>query len=381
MRYKKRKDGRYYTSIGTDKFDPDTGREIRVFIYGRTQKELTDKIAETKEALRTKTYVHERDWTVGSYAAHWVAVAKEPHVQEAVMMRYNSLLRNHLKDIENIRLVDLTKSDIQLCVNKLHGHWATQVELRNLIKGMLDDAVEDGLLYRNVCKKITIDKKPATNTRALTPSERIAIPNCDFTLQEKCFVYLLWYSGVRPEEARALKKNDIDLLSETISINSALSFGRNQGTLKEPKTAAGIRTIDILPPLQPILSDYMKQCDTLYLFTQTNGELHTKTTYRRFWKKIYDKINAQMGGRPKIIKRSKGKTQIVQTEIKATDITPYVFRHEYATILYYSGIDLKEAARLMGHSDITMILKIYAELDKKKSSSKEKLSKYLASSY
>lgn len=121
----------------------------------------------------------------------------------------------------------------------------------------------------------------------------------------------------------------------------------------------------------------MLSISQLYLFTQTNGELHTKTTYRHFWKKIYDKINLQLGGRNQIKKRG----EIIQEEIKETDITPYVFRHEYATILYYSGIDIKEATRLMGHTDTAMILNVYAELDKKKSSSKDKLTKYLSQNY
>ena len=39
------------------------------------------------------------------------------------------------------------------------------------------------------------------------------------------------------------------------------------------------------------------------------------------WNKIYDKLNEALGG---------------NANFKATDITPYVFRHEYATVLYYS---------------------------------------------
>ena len=55
-----------------------------------------------------------------------------------------------------------------------------------------------------------------------------------------------------------------------------------------------------------------------------------------------------------------------------------MFRHEYATMLYYSGIDLKEAARLMGHTDIKLILEIYADLDSKLSKSTDKLEQFLA---
>lgn len=381
MRYKKRKDGRYYANISTGKYDPETGRLIRVSVYGRTQRELSEKIAEINAQVVTNTMVKDKDWTVGAYAAHWVSVTKDGVVQESTMMRYNSLLRNHLTAIKDIRLVDLTRTDIQLCMNQLSGHWATQKELRNMIRSMLETAIDDGLLYRNVCRNIVIDKKLKSDTRALTEAEKLAIQSCDFTIEEKCFVYLLWYTGMRPEEVRSLTKKDIDLKKETISVNNALTFGKNQSMLKEPKTDAGYRTIDILPPLKPVIQSYLDSIDTLYLFTQASGELHTKTTYRRFWQKIYDKINTQMGGKKKITKRSNGQAEIIQPEIKATDITPYVFRHEYATILYYSGIDMKEAARLMGHSDTSMILNVYAELDKNKSSSKEKLSQYLSNAY
>jgi integrase len=84
------------------------------------------------------------------------------------------------------------------------------------------------------------------------------------------------------------------------------------------------------------------------------------------WNKIYDKINEVLGG---------------NANFKATDITPYVFRHEYATVLYYSEVDVKDAARLMGHKDTRLILDVYAELDEGRSNSTEKIAKFLESSY
>lgn len=64
------------------------------------------------------------------------------------------------------------------------------------------------------------------------------------------------------------------------------------------------------------------------------------------------------------------------TEIKEVlidGLTPYVFRHNYCTELYYSDISLKEAQRLMGHSDYNMIMKVYSHLDEKKENTKNKL--------
>ena len=40
-----------------------------------------------------------------------------------------------------------------------------------------------------------------------------------------------------------------------------------------------------------------------------------------------------------------------------------MFRHTYATNLYYAGIDVKTAQRLLGHSSIQITLDIYTHLD------------------
>lgn len=48
-----------------------------------------------------------------------------------------------------------------------------------------------------------------------------------------------------------------------------------------------------------------------------------------------------------------------------TGLTAHIFRHNYCTMLYYSGISQKKAVELMGHSDIKMIMEVYAHLDEK----------------
>lgn len=44
--------------------------------------------------------------------------------------------------------------------------------------------------------------------------------------------------------------------------------------------------------------------------------------------------------------------------------TPHQLRHTYATLLYISGVDVKTASQLLGHSNITITLDIYTHLDK-----------------
>ena len=39
-----------------------------------------------------------------------------------------------------------------------------------------------------------------------------------------------------------------------------------------------------------------------------------------------------------------------------------LFRREFATILYYSGVEILDAIRIFGHADAREMLEIYAEL-------------------
>lgn len=364
-KYKKRNDGRYETTIyiGTD---PNTGKPQVRHIYASTIADLELRKADMLSALDKGIYADDKHITVRTWANKWLSLYKSDK-EVSTYNGYANIIKNHITDIADIRLRDLKASDVQLCINKQTGHQDIQRRIKMTMTQILDAAIDDGLLYRNVASKTKVPNRPGPSTRALTPQEKKAIKKCSFDPMEECFLYMLWYTGMRPEEARGLMRQDIDLQRQVIHIERAAAF-QNNGTayLKDPKTESGTRTIDILSPLQPILEDYLSGLNNLYLFHSEGGNLMCRSTYKRFWDRIRNKINTAMGG---------------TAAIRATDITPYVFRHEYATLLYYSGIDQKEAARLMGHADIRMILEVYAHLDKNKSQAKSKLEEYLNGTY
>lgn len=360
---KKRKDKRYEKKVFIGY--SESGKELYKSVYGKTIAERDQKASLIQASVHNGTYADDSGMTVRTWGEQWISTYKGNR-GFSTKEGYRNILKNHLTPILDIRLKDLRKSDVQNCINRATGHYDIQRRIKLTLNQMLEAAIDDGLVYRNVCRGTTLPRKPKSNTRALTAHEKQIIPHCDLSLEEKCFVYLMWYAGLRPEEVRGLKKNNIDLIHRTIHIHSAVTFEQNQPVIGPPKTDAGYRTIDILSPLFSILSPYYASCNTLYLFEQKQGGLHTRTTYRRFWKHIYDKINIAMGG---------------TKNIAATDITPYVFRHEYATMLYYSGIDVKEAARLMGHSDTRTIVEIYAELDQSRSNSTNKLETLISNGF
>ena len=108
--------------------------------------------------------------------------------------------------------------------------------------------------------------------------------------------------------------------------------------------------------------------NTFYLFPGKNTETLSKTQYVKMWERIVKKMNAAA-------------TTDKEKEIGAEPIsglTAHIFRHNYCTMLYYSGISQKKAVELMGHSDLKMIMEVYAHLDEEKEAVQEKLNNAIA---
>lgn len=356
-RYKKQKDGLFRTTVSTKKYD-ENGKLITIPLWAHSSRELEELVGETKTKLKLGIYSNDHNKTFGEYAMHWYHTYPEKNIQEH--KKYLSIIRNHIDLIYDKKISDITKSDIQELINNRIGHPDNQRMIKLLVNQVLESAIEDGLIYRNVCR--TIHLKAAnykSKRRTLTDAEKKAITNLKqentFSDVEQLYIDTLYVSGLRPEEALALSFADIK--NCVIDVNKALTW-KGGKHLKEPKTEAGYRKIDVPKWYQDEVTAFKKTHKTMYLFTDSNGNLMNSSTYKHFWKCIFDKINVQLGG----------------TEyLKATDLTPYIFRHNYCTMLYYLHVDVKDASRIMGHSSIRVTLEIYTHLDSLKSSTQEKI--------
>ena len=73
-------------------------------------------------------------------------------------MYANIIKKNHIEYLEMIKLKDITRSDVQMQINKSEHTRICEI-LRMTIKQILDSAIDDGLLYKNVCSKISLPKR------------------------------------------------------------------------------------------------------------------------------------------------------------------------------------------------------------------------------
>lgn len=161
----------------------------------------------------------------------------------------------------------------------------------------------------------------------------------------------LLYTGCRRGEALALTPADVDFERKTININKTVEWIGNIPQIKyQPKTYAGFREIPIPDILFPELCNRSKQ---KYIFQNSRGDLIENSRLTLDWNKL--------------------------RKITGIKCTPHQLRHAYATMLFDAGIDVKNAQRWLGHSDIKTTLDIYTHLsDKRQELSVEKWYNYLA---
>lgn len=133
-------------------------------------------------------------------------------------------------------------------------------------------------------------------------------------------MYFMLFAGLRRGEALALSyqgnAKNVDWKNKLITVDRTLIFtgkSQNEGVISDtPKTDTGNRTIPIIEPLLSVMSKYIQSLDNPsgLLFTTHDGKPVTKSSYRKMWDGIIEKISCD-------------------TNEEKTDMTAHILRHTW----------------------------------------------------
>lgn len=342
----KRADGRYMKRISVD------GKLIP--IYGHSHEEVVDKyvsMKQNKDNLKINSYNFQQ------WADKWLDSYKTD-IQDTTKNGYKRMLQNHVYPIigkaklDKIKQVDIVEI-IQAMDSK--GITKTKNEILILIKDILEKAIDNDLIYKNVAKNIKI-KRHKSKEKQVIPTEVI---NCLKTYSrgnETLFMMVfLIYTGLRRGEITALTKNDIDFDNRIITINKSTKFPHNQPVIKSTKNEE-TRYVPIFNVIYDELKEFVKNKND-YLFTSATGKPMTAICLKRKIESINLFLNTKLN-------------EGIENEDDKKDysITLHQTRHTFASILHDAGIDVKQAQLWTGHKDIRVLLDIYTHLDKNQNS-------------
>ena len=146
----KRSDGRWMAQADLGWQD---GKRRRKTLYGRTKREVQEKL---REALHRKEHglppVPEQE-TVAAFLRRWLDVRRS-HVRRRTHERYTHVVRAHLlPGLGRFRLAKLTPQDVAACLQRVEASRAAPTPLAERVRCLrtaLNQAVRWELVTRNV---------------------------------------------------------------------------------------------------------------------------------------------------------------------------------------------------------------------------------------
>lgn len=349
---------RFYAGI-----DELTGKQRYIRRQGFTsEKDAKTELLKIEYLVSTNQYYKSvKSGKFGDVLDEWLALHKETvkaSTWQFIELRANKHVRPYFKDM----YVDkITLRQCQDFVNKTFKVApVAYVYSISIVKNTLDYALRLGMIESNPMLYVIKPKKQTTisdnhgnyyNKDELKKFLDVA-KNTD--LKKYTLFRLLAYSGVRIGECLALTWHDLNYKNNTIAINKTLARTNNGIKIQTPKTKSSNRVISLDTETIQVLKmwqlEQRKQLLKLGINSMNKHQL------------IFS------NGKNSFIIVPTVRLAIKQIAKKAGiyPITTHGFRHTHATLLFASGMDIKQVQARLGHSNVQTTLNIYTHAMKDK---------------
>lgn len=306
--------------------------------------------------------------TFHEYAQSWIDTYKRDHISEHSYYIY-SLIPIEIKNyFHEEKLKDITKSDYQNMITAYgKNHVRESVsKLNSRIKAIVQEAVDERIVYTNFAHNISISSKVASKDSELKyideieakKLKNICLQSLDMNSISNYEIIFGLLTGCRIGEVSGLTWNNVHFKNKTVSIVNGYDYNGNNG-FKDTKTESSNRTIRISNELITILKKLKKQ----------QRELFLKQGYRDTDNLVF------RNGNHKIISDNavnKNLTTKLRDKVKSKNIiTFHGLRHTHASILISHGVDIAYVSQRLGHKNIAITLNIYSHLLQKAKSQQE----------
>lgn len=355
------------------------GDPVYKWASGYTKKELEANKEELHRSFIGGSAV-ERDVLFSTFVLRWFQVAKDGAASRRTGRKLSASAINNtrtaintylLPDLGDRQMRAITYYDLQATVDKLAGKSDTLIgDVLAVIKEIFPMAYASGVIDRDPSVAI---KKPyalqESSRRALTEEETTAVLRLIEERREGWeLLALLYYTGARRGEVLALTWADLDFDARQIDVNKDVDY--IMGKLGEVKTPTSMRKIPMPEELAALLLPVRGEPSAYVVKSPRGPGFMGTATYTRRWKQIQmDLLEVAPSIESKEINHPpKGMGHRSDLEdavpIFGSVLTAHYFRHNYCSILYDAGVDVLTAQKVLGHSDPTTTMRIYAHLSK-----------------
>ena len=356
--------GQYITGINKE------GKPIRKSVYGKTQKEVLNKLNEIKYEINKDIYVEKNgielvkimeDIREEKFASNTISGGQYARLKWTI---------NKIKNgsIGNKKIQDITKNDIQDFLNsikdlsdsyikKIYEQFVQAYERAEIKKYISYNPMKEVIKPKSN-KETKIVEALDINTQKLFTNY---LNNVDIKLQPYKNIFLIqMYMGLRIGEVLALASEHIDLENNLLYVKRTLTNDKEFAIIlgNKTKTYSSNRTLPIPKFLRQIFKEQLEYANSnLHNLIFTKNASYIRTS----------EINKEL---KRIFKE--------ELKIENQEISTHCLRHTYGTRCVEAGMTAVVLQRLMGHKDVTVTLNTYTSVfNKFKEDELEKVNEYL----
>lgn len=351
---RKRSDGRWEGRIVAG--HKEDGSPIFRSVFGKTQKELVDKLHRSIETFRDVELTDNCNLTLGEWLDKWLNERMCFTVRESTLDGYRRHCDNYIKPrLGDKRITSVTTADIQKMYNALreNGRLKEHYEKGNslsdsmirsihmMLHQAMDAAVQERIIVKNPTDGAVIPKVNYAPKQILTEEQLerfLEVVKQDPVWSD--FFYTELTTGMRRGEICGLRWQDFDERTGQLHIRRSVTQRKGGGVkVGETKTEKGMRTIQLPPSTIEILKERKKKSYSDWIFhnpTVPELPLSPQTAYNRL------------------------KTVLRYAELPS--IRFHDLRHTFATHALASGVDAKTLSQILGHTNASFTLDTYTHI-------------------
>ncbi|MBI1918508.1 MAG: site-specific integrase [Planctomycetes bacterium] len=319
------------------------GKRRRKKVTGATKKEVQDELGKLQQH---QPLADTSKLKVSEFLTSWLSTC-EQKMSTRGYERREGLVRLHLQPhLGHLRLAHFAKLHVQQFhadLFKAGVPSATRKDAAAVLVTALNHAVEMDLISFNPATGVKRPRHIGQEMKVYDEMQVRQLLEAARAGRWYALFALVLGSGMRQGELLALEWRDVDFDGATVSVRRSVSFTRAGPMLKEPKSAAGRRTITLPPFVMEALDQHRKRMlakgfiDRPVFCSGAGSFLFPQTLRQWIFTPLLEKA-----GLPKV---------------RFHDL-----RHTHASTLLSKGYSIRAISARLGHSKVEMTLRVYSHL-------------------
>ena len=152
------------------------GKRVRKQLYGRTRKEVQEKLTKVLRDYQQGLPIRIGRQTVGQFLERWLKVSAQPRLRPRTFEGYEQIVERHLvPTLGKLPLQKLTPQHVQQLLTEKSSDGLSPRRvgyIRAVLRTALNQALRWNLVARNVATLVDAPRVQQTEAQALTPDPR-----------------------------------------------------------------------------------------------------------------------------------------------------------------------------------------------------------------